>query len=105
MKKKVHIDKFFIPENSVSAFTERMNYNRDFINKLPGFIKDEVYEHRDEDGNLTLITIASWKSQESLNKAKDSVQAEYKRIGFDPIEFYLRLNIKIERGIYHEFKG
>ena len=102
------IDKFFVPENSIKEFTERMNYNRNFIKDLPGFIKDEVYEQKDEKGNLTVITVAVWQSQDNVNYAKSAVQAEYKRIGFNPLEFYQHLNIKMERGLYkfyHEQHG
>ena len=94
------IDKFFVPENSIKEFTQRMNYNRSFIKNLPGFIKDEAYEQKDEKGNLTIITIAVWQSQEDVNNAKKAVQDEYKRIKFNPLEFYERLNIKMERGLY-----
>ena len=94
------IDKFFIPKNSIEEFTKRMEYNRGFIKNLPGFIKDEVYEQKDENGNLTIITIAAWQGRDDLNHAKNVVQAEYQRIGFNPIEFYQRLNIKMERGLY-----
>jgi heme-degrading monooxygenase HmoA len=103
MKKQILIDRFFVPENSIEEFIQRMNYNRSFIKNLSGFIKDEVYQQIDEEGNLTIITIAIWKNQESLSNAKNAVQAEYKRIDFNPADFYQRLNIKLERGIYNEW--
>jgi predicted ester cyclase len=97
------IDKFFLPKNSIEEFTQRMNYNRNFIKTLDGFISDEVYEQKDEEGNVSIITIAAWKNKDYLNKAKDAVQAEYKRIGFDPAGFYQRLDIKFEyRGLYNK---
>lgn len=102
------IDKFFVPKNSIEEFTQRMNYNRSFIKNLPGFLKDEVFEQKDAEGNLTIITIATWQNQESLNNAKSAVQAEYNRIKFNPVEFYQGLNIKMERGLYrfyHEQSG
>lgn len=94
------IDKFFVPKNAIETFTQRMNYNRNFIKNLSGFIKDDVYEQKDGEGNLTIITIAVWQSQEDLYNAKNAVQAEYKRIDFNPDEFLKRLNITMERGLY-----
>ena len=94
------IDKFFIPISSIDEFNQRMSYNRNFIKNLTGFIRDDVYEHKDQDGNLNVITIAVWKNQECINNAKEAVLAEYKRIGFNPLEFYQRLNIKMERNLY-----
>jgi len=103
MNKQILIDKFFVPGNSIEEFSQRMNYNRSFIKKLSGFIKDEVYQQIDEEGNLTIITVAIWENQESLSNAKNAVQAEYKRIDFNPADFYQRLNIIMERGIYNEW--
>jgi steroid delta-isomerase-like uncharacterized protein len=94
------IDKFIVPKTSVEEFTERMNYNRDFIKQQPGLVKSERYDQYDENNNLNIITIAVWQTQGHLDNAKKAMQAEFKRIGFDPQEFYKRLNIKMERGIY-----
>ena len=104
MKKQILIDKFFIPENSVEEFNQRMKYNRDFIKNIPGFIKDEVFVQTVEDGSLIVITVATWENQESLTRARDVVQNEYKRIGFNPVEFYQRLNIKMERGVFQNME-
>ncbi|MEO7488194.1 MAG: hypothetical protein ABIU77_13880 [Ferruginibacter sp.] len=97
---QVLIDKIAVPANAKEAFIQRMNYNRDFIKKLTGFLKDEVYEQTDESGNLICTTIAVWENADALKKAKETVDAEYKRIGFNAAEFCERLNIKFERGIY-----
>ena len=51
-----------------------MNYNRAFIKTLPGFISDQVFEQTDNEGNLTIITIAVWENQDKLNKAKTAVK-------------------------------
>src|SRR5215510_5933771 len=96
------IDKFFIPADSIGEFTHRMNYNRNFIKNLPGFIGDKVYEQKDEHGNLNIITIAVWESQHHIDEAKNAVQAEYQRIAFNMPAFIARLNIKHERGLYHQ---
>jgi len=99
------IDKFFVPANAKNEFLERMRYNRSFIKTLPGFIKDEAYLLTDDSGNLTILTIAVWENEQVVSKAREAVQAEYNRIGFKPLEFYQRLNIKLERGIYHEMSN
>jgi steroid delta-isomerase-like uncharacterized protein len=95
------IDKFFVPKTSVGEFTGRMNYNRNFIKQQPGLVKSERYDQYDENDNLIVITIAVWQAQEDLNNAKRAMQEEFKRIGFDPQEFYKRLSIKMERGVYN----
>jgi predicted ester cyclase/heme-degrading monooxygenase HmoA len=96
------IDKFFVPANAKEEFFQRMNYNRDFIKALPGFVKDEVYSETDANENLTVVTIAVWKNETSLSNAKEAVKAEYERMGFVPAEFIQRLNIKLERGVFQK---
>jgi len=98
------IDQFSIPKSSIAEFKEKMGYNRIFIKSLSGFIRDKALENYDDNGNLTVITVAEWQNQDKLNVAKVSVQEEYKRIGFNPKDFYERLNIKIERRQYQTFQ-
>lgn len=104
MEQVYFIDKFIIPKNSIEEFTKRMNDNRDFITTLAGFIKSEAFQQKDEEGNLVIITIAMWQNQDYVDKAKGMVQAEFKRIGFNPNDFYQRLNIKLERGLYEQLR-
>jgi hypothetical protein len=100
--KQIFIDKFLVPQNAKQEFIERLNINRNFIKKLPGFIQDAAYERTDEHGNLVLITIAVWENEAVLEKAKEAVQAEYKKQGFNLAEMMGRLHITIDRGIYKE---
>ena len=90
------IDKFIVPKASVEQFTERLDYNRSFIKQQPGLGKSERYDHHDENNNLVVMTIAVWQTQDHLDKAKSAMQAEFKKIGFDPQEFYKRLNIRLQ---------
>ena len=80
---QILIDKLIVPEKAKQEFTEMLNFNRNFIKKLPGFIEDKVYERTDEDGNLICITVAVWESTEAIKKAKVAVQAEYQKQGFN----------------------
>jgi predicted ester cyclase len=94
------IDRFFVPAAAIKEFKERVTINRDFIKNLPGFIEDAAYEYTDKDGNLIMVTVALWQSQEALNNAKEAVQAEYKKTGFDAPALFKRLNITMDRGVY-----
>jgi predicted ester cyclase/heme-degrading monooxygenase HmoA len=96
------IDKFFVPAAAIDEFLERVQINRAFIKKLPGFIEDAAYEYKDKDGNLILVTVAQWQNSEALNNAKEAVQAEYKKQNFDPSAMFKRLNITLDRGIYDQ---
>lgn len=96
------IDKFFVPAAAKKEFYERVKINRSFIATLPGFIEDVVYEYTDNNDNSICITVARWENLDAMNKAKEAVQAEYKREGFDPAELIKRLNISADRGTYKE---
>jgi heme-degrading monooxygenase HmoA len=97
---QIFIDKFVIPQNAKQEFTERMNFNREFIKNLPGFLGDIAYEREDENGNAICITVATWENEDALNQAKVAVQAEYQRINFNPAELLSRLHITMERDTY-----
>ena len=94
------IDKFSVPPAAQKEFYERMSINRSFIKKLPGFITDAAYEYTDDNGNLICVTVAQWESRDAFNKAREAVQAEYKREGFDAAAMFKRLNITADRGVY-----
>lgn len=96
------IDKFFVPAASKAEFYERMHFNRHFLTNMPGLIRQDAYEYTDHDGNLICVTIAEWESNEVIEKAKEAVQAEYKREGVDLPAILKRLNITMDRGIYKE---
>ncbi len=99
------IDKFLVPSAAKKEFYERMAINRKFIRKLRGFIEDGAFEYIDAEGNLVCVTIALWENIESVIAAKEAVEAEYKKQGFDPAEMFQRLNISMERGTYTEVTG
>jgi len=97
---QIFIDKFFVPGNAKAEFEERMNINRHFIKNLPGFIRDDVYERTDENGDFFYVTVAVWVNEEAIQNAKKAVQAEYQKKGFDMTAMLKRLNIVIDRGLY-----
>lgn len=100
MATQFFIDKFLVPKDAVGEFRERTSYNRGFIKKLPGFLEDSIYERTNENGDLVVITVAAWKDEEALNRAKAAVQEHYKQIGFNGPEMMARLKIQADRGIY-----
>jgi len=102
MTQQTLIDRFIVPQPAIDTFMQRVNYNRNFIKKLPGFMHDAAYQHRDEKGNLIFVTVAVWENETVISNAKAAVQAEYKRIGFNMPQFLEQAGIIIERGIYEE---
>lgn len=97
------IDKFFIPKNAIEEFNQRLEINRNFLKTLPGFIRLEEFGQKDPAGNLNFISVAFWENMSDVESAKTAVEAEYKRTGFDPADFFQRMNIKLERGLYGRY--
>lgn len=91
------MDRFTVPQKSLATFISRMNNNRLFVSKLPGYKRGEAFQTTDNHGNATIITIAVWQNEDFLKEAKQLVQTEHIRAGFDPMEFYKRLDIQMER--------
>lgn len=101
--KQILIDKLIVPPKAVKEFITLLKFNRNFIKELPGFVEDQVYERSDEAGNLIVITIAVWESGDAIKKAKEAVQAEYQKQGFNLQDILKRLHITIDRGIYKTY--
>jgi len=97
---QVLIDRITVPANANDAFTQRMDINRGILKQIPGFVRDEVFETQGENGDLVYLTVAVWKDAHALKKAKERVEAEYARTGFDPVAFCQERHIKMQRGIY-----
>ena len=94
------VDQFHVPGASSDEFKRQLNRTRDFLATLSGYIKGDVLEAACDDGGLTVMTIAVWQNRQKLREAKQSMQAEYRRTGFDPNTFYARLNVKLQRKQY-----
>lgn len=101
----IFIDKFTVPAAAVNEFLERVKMNRDLIKTLPGFIKDAAYSYTDTDGKLVFVTTAVWANKAVFEQARETVQAAYKKEGFDMPQMLKRLGITIDRGVYKEFLG
>ncbi len=102
--KHIFIDKFYVPLKAKKEFMERMNQNRNFIQKQDGFESDAAYERVDEYGNFIIVTIATWENEDALKKAKEAVQVENKKNRVNTEQILKRLNISKERGIYKEIQ-
>jgi heme-degrading monooxygenase HmoA len=96
------ISKYLIPAASKETFLERQHIARAFIHSLDGFVRDYAYERITETGDTEYITIATWINEEAINHAREAVQAENLRTGFDRAEMLQRLNIRLEPGLFRE---
>ncbi|WP_143016872.1 antibiotic biosynthesis monooxygenase family protein [Dyadobacter soli] len=96
------ISKYLIPAASKETFLERQHIARAFIHTLDGFVHDHAYERITETGDTEYITVATWTSEEAVHNAREAVNAENLRTGFNRAEMLQRLNIKMEPGLFRE---
>lgn len=94
------VDEFEVPAKSYEEFKTKLDDNRNLIQKLKGFVKDEVIINTDQSDRFTIMTIAIWENRQSLEEAKKTVQSEYESIHFDPAVFNEQLNIKMKRNTF-----
>ncbi|MGG6230452.1 ester cyclase [Tenacibaculum sp. SDUM215027] len=95
------VDEFIIPKKSYKYFKEKLDYNRNFIKNIDGFINDKVLIQNSESNSIiNLTTIAIWENQKKLDNAKALVQDKYKKIEFNPENFNKEHNIEMNRGIF-----
>lgn len=94
------IDKIGVPANAVTAYSEKSLYIRNILRQQTGFVKYEIFEQKDENGNLKVITIATWASQQALGNAKTAIQEAMQKAGINMPEFLKQQGITMERGVY-----
>jgi len=94
------VDRFTFPKDSFDDFLARMTMNREYIRTMDGFIRDEAMISEDPDGTIVVMTVAVWKDQACMEKAKESVFKKFKMDGFDPREFYQKFHIKADRRVF-----
>jgi hypothetical protein len=96
------IDKFIVPAPAKAEFYNMIRLNRNFVKNLPGFIEGADYERTDEQDNLIYVSVAKWESTQAIDKAKEMVEAEHKKPGFDTTALVERLGIILDRALYRE---
>jgi hypothetical protein len=103
--RKIHIDRFVLPEAGVPEFLSQMKVNREFIRTLPGFLGDSAFLSNDGAGHTTIVTIATWRDEQALAEAKRSVVERYQKMGFNPAAFLARLHVTGDRGVFDPLDG
>ncbi len=100
MEKVSVIDITGIPQNAIPAYSETSVFIRNTIRQQPGFIKYEIYQQTHDNGDLRVITIATWANQQHLDKARLVVPELVKKAGINLPSFLEQHGITVERSIY-----
>jgi heme-degrading monooxygenase HmoA len=101
MKEQVYrIDKFVVPSTSKSEFLQKVHETHMILRSLPGFVSDFIVEQVGGPSNFNIVTIAIWENQSAIEKARDVMHEHQSAAGFNPQEFWDRLDIKADLGNY-----
>ena len=96
------IDAFQVPEASRAEFEAAMNRSMAFLRTLPGCRGHQVFMKSAGPSHLDVITMATWESQEAVDRAGERVRAYYRGIGFDPAASMARWGVKAEIGYFRD---
>jgi sugar/nucleoside kinase (ribokinase family) len=99
---RYRIDAFQVPEASRAEFEEAMNRSMTFLGTLPGCRGQAVFVKAAGPTHFDVITMATWESQEAVDKAVEQVRAYYRSIGFDPQAAMARWGVKAELGFFRQ---
>jgi hypothetical protein len=97
---RYRIDAFQVPEGSRAEFEEAMNRSMRFLLTLPGCRGHAVFVKAAGPTRFDVITVATWESQEAIDRAGDRVRAYYRELGFDPAASMARWGVKAEIGYF-----
>ena len=94
------IDAFVVPDAARAELEATMRRNMAFIRTLEGFHGHVVFVKRSGASAFNLVTIATWESQDAIERAGAEVRAYYQRIGFDMPAALQRWGVELVRADY-----
>lgn len=100
MEKVSVIDITGIPQNAIPAYSETSLFIRNTVRQQPGFENYEIFHQTRENGDLQVITIATWANQQHLNNARLVVPEMIQKAGINLPAFLEQHGITVERSIY-----
>lgn len=87
------VDRFIVPATARGEFLQRVVETHEILRAQEGFIRDAILEKASGPGRFNLVTIAEWRSQTDMDRAKSAVLAMQAKSGFNPQEILARLGI------------
>ena len=92
------INCFTVPAAAGAEFDAAMRRTIQFLATLPGHVHYQVFEKAGGPSAFNVITLATWASRKTHERAAAQVRAHYAAIGFDPAALMARLGITGQLG-------
>ena len=94
------LDKFIVPEAAREEFLPRLHASREFLRKLPGFVRDFVMEQNPGTGVRHYVAFAEWTDAAALDVACAAIPDWHQSRPVDWQEMNKRLGIQSDSRNY-----
>ncbi|MDQ1924595.1 antibiotic biosynthesis monooxygenase [Massilia pseudoviolaceinigra] len=94
------IDKFVVPEASLTAFVEQMRQIQAMFERLPGWRQKHLLTQYAGTGEFNVVTMVEWKTAAAMAVAQEIVQQQFTQEGIAPAQVLERLGVRSDRGFY-----
>jgi heme-degrading monooxygenase HmoA len=92
------VDIFNVPEQARRRFLDRVEETHRVLRTIPGFIEDHILERPGGPGAYTIVTIAMWKDEDTVLRAKNAMGAWHSKTGFKPQDLMRELGVEAAIG-------
>jgi heme-degrading monooxygenase HmoA len=99
------VDKFAVPAAAREEFLTRVFQTHEVLRRQPGFVRDFLLERVSAPGELSIVTIAEWESEDFVAGAREAVAALHRATNLDPQALFARLGIKPDLGNYKRIEA
>jgi heme-degrading monooxygenase HmoA len=95
------IDRFRVPEGSMTEFMETVRETHAILAKQEGFVRDYLLEQASANGIRVVLTFVEWMTERSYAAAVERVKEFRRNSSVDPKKLIERLGVDAEYGDYH----
>jgi hypothetical protein len=88
------LDIFNVPTEAKRRFLGRVEETHRVLRTIPGFIEDHILERSGGPGACTITTIAIWKDEETIGRAKMAIGAWRAKTGLNPQKLMKDLGVE-----------
>ncbi|MEJ1239324.1 hypothetical protein WBG78_14400 [Chryseolinea sp. T2] len=104
MNYKVNIGRIDVPKASIEEFKKQSTQTPRYLQTLPGFVKGDYYEMKDDSGNLHMMSVVTWENTEYYEEAQKALARHYEQIHFNRMEFVQRLGLTVRYDTFSELE-
>lgn len=94
------IDKFAVPAAAMTEFMQRLHHIEELLSRQRGCLQNLILKASDVSTEFNVLTLVEWESNQCMTSAREAVQIEYAKEGFDSSAFMSRLGVRADMGSF-----